>query len=44
MFRQILAGFSVSLCNIVIHALVMTTVVLVARAVAEKKRRIPRCA
>ena len=29
MFRQILAGFSVSLCNIVIHALVMTAVVRV---------------
>jgi hypothetical protein len=30
MFRQFLTGFSVSLCNIVIHALVMTAVVQVA--------------
>ena len=29
MFRQFLIGFTVSLCNIVIHALVMTAVVRV---------------
>jgi hypothetical protein len=34
MFRQILVGFSISLCNIVIHALVMTAVVQVVRIAA----------
>jgi hypothetical protein len=41
MFRQILAGFSVSLCNIVIHALVMTAVVRVAHIAAVRHRLSP---
>src|SRR5262245_54400315 len=41
MFRQILAGFSVSLCNIVIHALVMTAVVQVAHFGAVRHRLPP---
>ena len=36
MFRQILTGFSISLCNIVIHALVMTAVVQVVRIAAAR--------
>ena len=35
MFRQFLVGSTVSLCNIVIHALVMTTVVRVIHVAAE---------
>ena len=41
MFRQILAGFSVSLCNIVIHALVMTAVVRVVHIGAVTHRLSP---
>src|SRR5262249_37451061 len=40
MFRQILAGFSVSLCNIVIHALVMTAVVRVVH-IGTVRHRLP---
>jgi hypothetical protein len=39
MFRQLLLGGSVSICNIVIHALVMTAVVLVVRRVAAREAR-----
>jgi hypothetical protein len=31
MFRQLLVGSGVSLCNIAIHALVMTSIVRLAR-------------
>ena len=41
MFRQILAGFSVSLCNIVIHALVMTAVVRVVHIATVTHRLSP---
>ena len=41
MFRQFLVGFSVSLGNIVIHALVMTTVVRVIHIAAERHRLLP---
>lgn len=41
MFRQILAGFSVSLCNIVIHAVVMTAVVRVVHIAAVRHRLSP---
>jgi len=41
MFRQILAGFSVSLSNIVIHGLVMTAVVQVAHVGAVRHRLPP---
>src|SRR5262245_942682 len=41
MFRQILTGFSISLCNIVIHALVMTAVVRVVHFAAVT-HRLPR--
>jgi Ion channel len=41
MFRQILAGFTVSLCNIVIHALVMTAVVRVVHIEAVRHRLPP---
>jgi Ion channel len=41
MFRQILVGFSISLCNIVIHALVMTAVVQVVR-IAASRHELPR--
>jgi voltage-gated potassium channel Kch len=37
MLRQFLFGGSVSACNIAIHALVMTTIIRTARAVAAKK-------
>ena len=40
MFRQILVGFSVSLCNIVIHAVVMTAVVRVVH-IATVRHRLP---
>jgi hypothetical protein len=36
MVRQLLVGGAVCLCNIIIHALVMTVLVRVARAVAAK--------
>src|SRR5262245_38451033 len=36
MLRQILAGTAISVCNIVIHALVMTAVVRVAHAVSAR--------
>jgi len=41
MLRQLIVGSGVSICNIVIHALVMTAVVWVARAVAAKKMAHP---
>jgi Ion channel len=41
MFRQFLVGSTVSLCNIVIHALVMTTVVRVVHVAAETHRLLP---
>ena len=41
MFRQFLVGSTVSLCNIVIHALVMTTVVRVIHIAAERHRLLP---
>jgi hypothetical protein len=41
MFRQFLVGSTVSLCNIVIHALVMTTVVRVVHIAAERHRLLP---
>jgi hypothetical protein len=41
MFRQFLAGFSVSLCNIVIHALVMTAIVQVVHVGAMRHRLPP---
>jgi hypothetical protein len=41
MFRQFFAGFTVSLCNIVIHALVMTAVVRVIHIEAVRHRLTP---
>jgi hypothetical protein len=41
MFRQFLAGFTVSLCNIVIHGLVMTAVVRVVQIGAVRHRLTP---
>jgi Ion channel len=38
MFRQFLVGSTVTLCNIVIHALVMTTIVWVIHVGAERHR------
>ena len=37
MLRQILVGAAANICNIAIHAIVMTTVVFVARQVSERK-------
>ena len=39
MLRQLLVGAVVSICNIAIHALVMTSVVKVANALAAKKTK-----
>lgn len=39
MLRQLLVGAAVSICNIAIHALVMTSVVKVANALAAKKTK-----
>ena len=39
MLRQLLVGAAVSICNIAIHALVMTSVIKVAYALASKKTR-----
>ena len=44
MLIQLLVGGIVSLCNITIHALVMTVVVRVARASGTKKGATRRCA
>jgi hypothetical protein len=41
MFRELLVGFSVSLCNIVIHAMVMTAVVRVVHIGATRHRLLP---
>jgi hypothetical protein len=41
MFRQFLVGSTVTLCNIVIHALVMTTVVRVIHMADERRRLLP---
>jgi hypothetical protein len=41
MLRQLAVGSGVSICNIVIHALVMTAVVWVARTVGAKKMAHP---
>jgi ion channel len=41
MLRQLIVGSGVSICNIVIHALVMTAVVRVARTVGAKKMAYP---
>src|SRR5262245_6530073 len=41
MLRQLIVGSGVSICNIVIHALVMTAVVRVAPTVAAKKMAHP---
>ena len=41
MFRQILTGFSISLCNIVIHALVMTAVVRVVHIATVRHGLLP---
>jgi hypothetical protein len=41
MLRQLIVGSGVSICNIVIHALVMTAVVRVARTVGAKKMAHP---
>jgi hypothetical protein len=41
MFREFLVGFAVSLCNIVIHALLMAAVVRVAHIAAERHRLLP---
>ena len=41
MFRQFLVGSTVTLCNIVIHALVMTTVVRVIHLADERRRLLP---
>jgi hypothetical protein len=41
MFRQFLLGYTVSLCNIVIHALVMTAVVRVVHTAAVRHRLLP---
>lgn len=37
MLRQFLVGGAVSVCNIAIHALIMTTIVQVARAIGAKR-------
>lgn len=39
MLRQLLVGAAVSICNIAIHALVMTSVVKVANALSAKKTK-----
>ena len=44
MLIQFLVGGIVSVCNITIHALVMTVVVRVARAAGTKKEATRRCA
>ena len=44
MLIQFLVGGIVSVCNITIHALVMTVVVRVARASGTKKEATRRCA
>jgi hypothetical protein len=41
MLRQLIVGSGVSICNIVIHALMMTVVVRVARTVGAKKMAHP---
>jgi hypothetical protein len=41
MIRQLLVGSAVSVCNIAIHALVMTAVVRVARIVAAQTNLLP---
>jgi hypothetical protein len=41
MFREFLVGFAVSLCNIVIHALLMAAVVRVAHIAATRHRLLP---
>ena len=41
MFGEFLVGFAVSLCNIVIHALIMTSVVRVAQIAAARHRLLP---
>jgi hypothetical protein len=41
MFRQFLVGFAVSLCNIVIHAAVMTAIVRVVHVGALQHRLLP---
>ena len=43
MLIEFLVGGIVSICNITIHALVMTLVVRVARASGTKKEAIRRC-
>jgi hypothetical protein len=42
MFRQLLVGGSVSLCNIAIHALVMTRIVRLARDIGTTKSINPK--
>jgi len=42
MLRQFLVGFTVSICNIVIHALVMSAVVRVAQIAAATHKLPPR--
>ena len=39
MLRQLLVGAAVSICNITVHALVMTSVVKVAQTLASKETR-----
>jgi hypothetical protein len=41
MFQEFLVGFAVSLCNIVIHALIMTVIVHVAHVAARRHRLLP---
>jgi hypothetical protein len=41
MFSEFLVGFTVSVCNIVIHGLVMAAVVQVARIAGERHRLLP---
>jgi hypothetical protein len=41
MFHELLIGFGVSLCNIIIHALVMTAVVRVVHIAAARHRLLP---
>jgi Ion channel len=41
MFREFLVGFAVSLCNIVIHAMLMAAVVRVAHIAAARHRLLP---
>ena len=41
MFRQFLVGFTVSICNIVIHALVMTVIVRVVRIAVARHKLLP---